>query len=199
MKSGDASARQANALLLEKYIENGKDLVAQDRKLFDLINNLHREVRGVAEAGTWESAAEAGSKADKQFGELADYCSEFVNVKSVPVLSEATENTSIINDEAKQSIPDGYQDNGEGIAYLVSPANICSQDQFGCTRIEIYVYKDCPKGVLVYANLFDIDGKEVARTDGRTEGLVAGQSSVLMLSTGLSTANSALPNKLICE
>lgn len=199
MNNGDASARQANALFLKSFLDRDQELILQDRRLFDILNNVSMHVDDVANARIWEDASDAGTQADTAFVELAEYCSDYLPNATAPVLSEATENTSVIDDEAKQFIPESYIDNGEGIAYALSPGNTCMPGQYGCTSLEIYAYKDCPMGVMVYANLFDAGGKEVARTDGRTEGLVAGQSAVLMLSTGLSTANSATVSKLVCE
>lgn len=199
MNDGDASARQSNALFLSTFMNNDKDLNALDRRFFEIFSELYVHVDAVAQAQIWFDAAEAGTKADTAFVALSEHCSQYLPNVTVPVLSESTENNSSIDETAQQRIPETYTDTGEGLAYTSSGANSCGPEQYGCTRLEIYAYKDCPKGVMVYANLFDANGMEVARTDGRTDRLVAGQSDVLMLSTGLGTASSATVSKLVCE
>ncbi|MDH6239544.1 DUF2510 domain-containing protein [Aurantimicrobium minutum] len=197
--AADIAGRKSNALLLEKFLSSSGDFSEIDSLFIDRITILYSKIKEVSTAGQWENAAISGKEADKEFGKLSEYCSQYGVRIEAPVISEAIENNSKIDPALKANTPESYIDNGEGVAHQIAPSNNCGQEQYGCTRLELYAYKDCPKGILVYANLFDSNGNEVARTDARSEPLVAGQSTFVMLSTGLSTANTAVPNSFICE
>lgn len=197
--AGDVSARKSNVLSLEKYLESADEYADIDKSFINRVTALYARLDDVAKAGRWEEAASAAAEADAEFNSLTQQCADYgVNVQS-PVISEATENNSPIDEASKGKIPSGYQDDGEGVAYLTAPAEDCGPGQYGCTVLEVFVYKNCPHGVKIYGNLYDANGAEVARTDVLSDPLMAGQSARVFLSTGLSTAVTANPNSFICE
>ena len=195
----DIPAREANAYFVEGFIDKTSKYKTTDPEFATKLNVLASYLRDLADAEQFESAAEIATKVDGAFKDFTTYCANFGIEVDSPVLSEATDNNSEIQVDEKSRIPSDYVDNGEGIAYKLTPSIECPPSQYGCTALEIFAYRDCPRGVLVYGNLFDASGSEVARTDVHSDPLVAGQSTVVYLSTGLSTAASGTPNRFICE
>lgn len=112
----------------------------------------------------------------------------------------SVETSSNFKSDAKQEIviPTDFVDSGSGVAYFSTPSNECGSEQFGCTKIEIFAYKDCPKGVKVFANLYSESGQEVARTDAMSSPLVPGSSTSILLSTALNSAVFAQVNHFVC-
>lgn len=195
----DVSAREANAYFVEGFTSGSAKYEQEDPEFTNKLKTLASYLEELASADQFEPAATTATKADAAFQSFANYCEQY-GVKQVsPVLSEATDNNSEVSKGDQARIPVGFTDNGEGIAYKLTPSSECPPSQFGCTALEIYAYRDCPRGVLVYGNLFDASGSEVARTDVHSDPLVAGQSTVAYLSTGLSSAASGTPNRFICE
>lgn len=195
----DIPAREANAYFIEGFIANVSKYKATDPEFVNKLNILASYLGDLSKADQFEPAAEIATKVDEAFMDFTNYCANYGVNADAPVLSEATDNNSEIEVDQKSRIPSDYVDNGEGIAYKLIPSKQCGSGQYGCTALEIFAYRDCPKGVLVYANLFDSVGNEVAITDVHSDPLVAGQATVVYLSTGLSTAATATPNRFICE
>lgn len=195
----DIPAREANAYFVEGFIANSSKYKQTDPEFVNKLNVLASYLGDLSDADQFEPAAEIATKVDDAFKDFTKYCANYGVQGDSPVLSEATENNSEIEVDQKSRIPADYVDNGEGIAYKITPSTGCPPSQYGCTSLEMFAYRDCPKGVLVYGNLFDASGSEVARTDVHSDPLVAGQSTVVYLSTGLSTAASGSPNRFICE
>lgn len=195
----DVSARKANAYYLDAFIEDSSKYSNTDQQFVDVLVALSIPLNEMSSAIQFEPAAAAATKTDIEFKNLAEYCATAGVEGEAPVLSEATDNSSEVDSKEQARIPEGYTDNQEGIAYKLIPSDSCGSSQFGCTTLEIFAYRDCAHGVKVYANFFDVNGQEVARTDADSEPLRAGQSTALVLSTGLSTAATATPNQFICQ
>lgn len=195
----DVSARKSNSYFLETFIEDSSKYSVTDQRFVDVLVALSIPLDEMSNSIQFEPAAAAATKTDLEFKKLADYCASVGVDGEAPVLSEATDNSSEVDSKEQARIPEGYTDNQEGIAYKLIPSESCPGTQFGCTTLEIFAYRDCSHGVKVYANFFDVNGQEVARTDADSEPLRAGQSTALILSTGLSTAATATPNQFICQ
>ena len=97
------------------------------------------------------------------------------------------------------SIPDGFVDSGYGVAFITSPSQACAVDQFGCTKVDIFAYSNCPNGVKVFGVLYAESGQEVAKTDVKSSAIKTGKKTSVLLSTSLNTASSAQAIKFVCK
>lgn len=194
----DVAARKSNVIFLDSYL--GKTKEDQFSPEFvELVTAVSVALDNVLNTPYLSEAVVAAASADAQFITLTDYCNSAGAAGASPVISEATENISRPDAVNQARIPDGYVDYGNGVAYKLSAVPNCSAGQFGCTRIEIFSYRECPGGVHIYADFFDASGGPAAVTDAKTGPLQSGQSSVVTISTGLSTAVSAEPNNFVCK
>lgn len=96
-------------------------------------------------------------------------------------------------------IPDGFVDSGNGVAFNSSPSQACAPDQFGCTKVDIFAYSNCPSGVEVFGVLYAESGQEVAKTDVKSSAIKAGKKTSVLLSTSLNTASTAQAVKFVCK
>jgi hypothetical protein len=194
----DVAARKSNVVFTEALVREAK-AGGVDSRFIELATSLSKELQYFSNTKMLGDAVIAAAAADMQFASLSSFC-ETVGAKGVtPVISESTENSSEIEPQYQARIPEGYIDNGSGLAYSLSLSGQCPESQYGCTRIELFAYRACPGGVHVYADFYNVSGGPVAVTDAQTEPLQSGQSTVVNLSTGLSTANNAVPNNFVCE
>lgn len=195
----DVAAREANTLFIEGVIEKSSDSKITDKDFLNTLNSLATYVGDFTSVEQLQPAVATATKVDEAFNAFTVVCEKYGVKAESPIFSEATDNKSEIDQSEIGRIPSDYVDSGEGIAYKLIPSKQCRSGQYGCTAVEMFAYRDCPRGVQVYANLFNADGNEVAVTDTHSDPLVAGQSTTVYLSTGLSTAASGKPNSFICE
>ena len=116
--------------------------------------------------------------------------------------SPAPENSPSVGLDASQSeitIPDGFVDSGNGVAFISSPSQACTADQFGCTKVDIFAYSNCPSGVEVFGILYAESGQEVAKTNVKSSAIKAGKQTSVLLSTSLNTASTAQAVKFVCK
>lgn len=195
----DIAAREGNSFFIQGVIQKVSKLNIDNQDFLNKLETLATYLDDFSSADQLQPATESATKVDEAFSSVTAVCEMYgVNAAS-PVISEATENKSEVVEAQRSRIPSDYVDSGEGVAYKLIPSELCPLAQFGCTAVEMFAYRDCPKGVKVYGNLFNGEGAEVAVTDTHSDPLVAGQSTTVYLSTGLSTAATGKPSRFICE
>ena len=196
--SPDVAARKSNVIFLDSFLEKSKN-DQYDPEFIKLVTAVSRELDGVLNTQYLSEAVVAAASADVQFKSLTDFCNSAGSAGASPVISEATENISKPDAVNQARIPDGYDDFGNGLAYKLSPAQNCPQVPFGCTKIEIFSYRECPGGVHIYVDFYNLEGGPVAVADYQTGPLQNGQSTAVNAGTALSTAVSAEPNNFVCK
>jgi hypothetical protein len=196
--SPDVAARKSNVIFLDSFLEKSNNNQF-DSEFVKLVTAVSRELDSVLNTQYLSEAVVAAASADVQFKSLTDYCNSAGAAGASPIISEATENNSKPDAVNQARIPDGYDDFGNGLAFKLSPAQNCPQVQFGCTKIEIFSYRECPGGVHIYVDFSNLEGGPVAVADYQTGPLQNGQSTAVNAGTALSTAVSAEPNNFVCK
>lgn len=185
----------------ERIYEEFNDLKVdyKDIDFRNLVTAVDAALLEISQTHKFEIAVALASEIDVKLSEISKACSES-GVKFAPhLVSEVSENEESIDAAFQGQIPDGFTDLGEGLAFSTSAASTCGPDNFGCTELIIFAYKNCPIGVTVYSNFYDSAGNEVARSDNKSAPVKAGKKVKVMVMTGLNTAATSKPNTLICE
>lgn len=98
---------------------------------------------------------------------------------------------------AQASVPDGYTDQGNGIATKWDNAN-CSDSIISCTMLDIYATQSC-SFVYIEANLLDSSGSIVGMTNGTASDMSAGDTAKIKLEYSEADAANVRLTKVQCE